>query len=55
MVIYTQDNSWGAGEVFVHDLATEKTSSFDARNDHIELAVHLPSRQIWYSRDQKHA
>ena len=45
-VIYTQDNSWGTGKVFVHDLATKKTSSFDARNGHIELSVHFPSRRI---------
>lgn len=45
-VIYTQDNSWATGKAFIHDLATKKTSPFDALNGHIELAVHFPSRRI---------
>jgi WD40 repeat protein len=45
-VLYTQGNSWATGKVFVHDLATKKTNSFDARNGHIELSVHFPSRRL---------
>lgn len=45
-VIYTQDNSWATGRVFVHDLARKSTKSFDARNGHIEMGVNFSARRI---------
>lgn len=45
-LIYTQDNSWDTGNVFVHNLKTNKNKSFDARNGHIELDVSFPSQRI---------
>lgn len=45
-VIYTEDNSWATGKVFVHKLDTKKTISFDARNGHIEVAVDFASQRI---------
>lgn len=46
MLIYTIDNSWATGQVFVHNLKTKQTNSFDARNGHIELDVAFPKRQL---------
>jgi WD40 repeat protein len=45
-LIYTEDNSWATGEVFVHDLASKKTKTFDARNGHIELDVDFRLKRI---------
>lgn len=45
-LIYTVDNSWTTGEVFVHNLRTKKVNSFDGRNGHIELDVSFPTRRI---------
>lgn len=46
MLIYTRDNSWATGKVFVHNLKTKQTNSFDGRNGHIELDVSFPKRQM---------
>ena len=45
-IVYTRDNSWYTGTVFVHDLKTDKAKSFDARNGHIELDVSFRERRI---------
>ncbi len=45
-LVYTLDNSWGSGQAFVHNLKNGKTTSFDARNGHIELAVSFSTRRI---------
>lgn len=46
VLIYTRDNSWGTGKVFVHNMQTKQTNSFDGRNGHIELDVSFPKRQM---------
>jgi len=45
-IVYTQDNSWSTGKVFVHNLTTKTTHSFDGRNGHIELDVSFQTRRI---------
>ena len=45
-LVYTRDNSWSTGEVFVHDTDTDTVESFDARNGHIELDVSFKSQRI---------
>tara|TARA_R110002111_G_scaffold1157_1_gene8149 strand:- start:3517 stop:4569 length:1053 start_codon:yes stop_codon:yes gene_type:complete len=46
LLIYTLDNSWATGKVFVHNIKTTKINSFDGRNGHIELDVSFPTRQL---------
>lgn len=45
-LVYSLDNSWGTGEVFIRNLATNEVHSFDGRNGHIELDVSFASRRI---------
>jgi WD40 repeat protein len=45
-LIYTLDNSWATGKVFVHNLKTNKINSVDGRNGHIELDVSFSTGRI---------
>lgn len=45
-IVYTQDNSWATGRVFVHNIKTDKENSFDARNGHIEMDVLFSEQRI---------
>lgn len=45
-LVYSLDNSWGTGEVFIQNLATKEVHSFDGKNGHIELDVSFASRRI---------
>ncbi len=45
-IVYSLDNSWATGKVFVHDIKTKQVKSFDALNGHIELDVSFPTRRI---------
>ncbi len=45
-LVYSLDNSWGTGEVFIHNVATKKVHSFDGKNGHIELDVSFASRRL---------
>ena len=45
-IVYTEDNSWGIGRVFVHNIKAKNVKSFPARNGHIELDVSFPARRI---------
>lgn len=45
-IVYTRDNSWGTGKVFVHNMKTKKVKTFDARNGHIELDVSFSKKRV---------
>ncbi|MBM3965157.1 MAG: hypothetical protein FJ308_08845 [Planctomycetes bacterium] len=45
-LVYSLDNSWGTGEVFIHNIATKKIQTFDGRNGHIELDVSFANRRV---------
>ncbi len=45
-VIYTEDDSWGTGQVFVSDLDGKNLKSFDARNGHIEIDVAFDKKRM---------
>jgi WD40 repeat protein len=45
-IVYTEDNSWFTGTLFVHNIKTKNVKSFDARNGHIELDVSFSARRI---------
>jgi WD40 repeat protein len=45
-IVYTEDNSWGTGTVFVHNITTQNVKQFGARNGHIELDVAFPAQRI---------
>jgi WD40 repeat protein len=45
-IVYTLDNSWATGSVYIHNISTKATKSFDARSGHIELDVSFPKRRI---------
>lgn len=45
-VVYTQDNSWATGNVFVQNIASKSPTKFDARNGHIELDVDFSTKRI---------
>jgi WD40 repeat protein len=45
-LVYSLDNSWGTGEVFIHNIATNKVHSFDGKNGHIELDVSFANRRL---------
>ena len=46
-MVYTVDNSWATGKVFVHDiLANKETASFDSRNGHVVMDVDFPHGRI---------
>lgn len=45
-IVYTEDNCWSYGRVFVHNIKTKNVKSFSARNGHIELDVSFSSQRI---------
>lgn len=45
-LVYTRDNSWATGQVFVLDTDKNKVVSFDACNGHIELDVSFTKRRV---------
>ncbi len=46
LLVYTLDNSWDTGKVYVHNLKTKEINSFDGRNGHIELDVSFATRRL---------
>ncbi|MEP3480310.1 MAG: hypothetical protein ABJZ55_13750 [Fuerstiella sp.] len=46
ILIYTIDNSWSTGKVFIRDLKTNNGTSFDARNGHIEIDVDFARKRV---------
>lgn len=46
-LVYTVDNSWATGKVFVHAiLANKETASFDSRNGHVVMDVDFAHGRI---------
>ena len=46
-LVYTIDNSWGTGPVFVYDTDNRKvTTKFDSKNGHIEMDVDFKNSRI---------
>ena len=52
--VYTIDNSWSTGKVFVHNIKTDKSQSFDALNGHIEMDVDFPRKRLVLTGTSKH-
>ncbi|MGB7325121.1 MAG: WD40 repeat domain-containing protein [Rubripirellula sp.] len=46
LFVYARDNSWATGRMFVQNLKTKKSASFDARNSHIEMDVLFKEKRI---------
>lgn len=46
LLVYTLDNSWATGWVYVYNLKSRRASSFDAHNGHIELDVSFETKRI---------
>lgn len=45
-IVYTEDNSWATGEVYVQNIASKTPKRFDARNGHIEMDVNFSAKRI---------
>lgn len=46
LLLFSEDNSWSTGQIFLRGLTTGKDKTFDGRNGHIELDVRFDLKRI---------
>ena len=53
LIVYSRDNSWGTGSIYIHRLSTKKTIEFDGLNGHIVMDVDFANERIAVSGTSK--